>query len=111
MRLIDADTLVKEMNKRAEEDYLDFRDCRDMIEYAPEVPAISIDFLKEKIAECVRMRDAVNDNVAAYERWNNDAWCLTELLESWEENQQTPYGFNIPPTQSQLTTQSKKVIT
>lgn len=42
MRLIDADEVIKKMNERAEEEILDFRDCRNMIEFAPTVNAIEI---------------------------------------------------------------------
>lgn len=37
MRLIDADEVIKKMNERAEEEILDFRDCRNIIEFAPTV--------------------------------------------------------------------------
>lgn len=37
MRLIDADKLVEEINERAEEECLEFRDIRGMVEYAPTV--------------------------------------------------------------------------
>lgn len=30
MRLIDADEVIKKMNERAEEEILDFRDCRKL---------------------------------------------------------------------------------
>lgn len=33
-RLIDADAMIEKMNELAEEEYLDFRDCRDMVYYA-----------------------------------------------------------------------------
>ena len=99
-RLIDADLLEKEIYKWMPKDQETWMDSEIppienlvisimmTIQEQPTVEAISIDFLI----------DFLNEKI-------------TELLESWRENQQTPYGFNIPPTQSQLTTQNKKVIT
>ena len=99
MRLIDADEHEKEIYKwmsKVQEIWMDSEippieniivSIMMTIQAEPTVEAIPIDFLKEKIAECVQMRDSVGDNVAAYERWDNEAWCLTELLESWKKNQ------------------------
>ena len=42
MSLIDKEQFINEMNTRAEEEALDFRDIRDMVEFAPTVDAIPI---------------------------------------------------------------------
>lgn len=42
MSLIDKEQFINEMNTRAEEEALDFRDIRDMVEFAPTVNAIPI---------------------------------------------------------------------
>lgn len=42
MELIDKEKLINEMNTRAEEEALDFRDIRNMVEFAPTVNAIPI---------------------------------------------------------------------
>lgn len=42
MGLIDKEQFINEMNTRAEEEALDFRDIRDMVEFAPTVNAIPI---------------------------------------------------------------------
>lgn len=42
MALIDKEKLMNEMNTRAEEEALDFRDIRNMVEFAPTVNAIPI---------------------------------------------------------------------
>ena len=46
-RLIDADKLITDMNTRAEEEYLEFRDIRNMVEYAPTIHAIPLDKVKK----------------------------------------------------------------
>lgn len=45
-KLIDADKLITDMNTRAEEEYLEFRDIRNMVEYAPTIHAIPVDKVK-----------------------------------------------------------------
>ena len=48
-KLIDADKLITDMNTRAEEEYLEFRDIRNMVEYAPTIHAIPLDKVKALI--------------------------------------------------------------
>jgi hypothetical protein len=56
-RLIDKNKLIKNMNERAEADMLEFRDCRDLVCFAPEVPAIE----KARVAAALRALEKYRD--------------------------------------------------
>lgn len=55
MSLIDKEQFINEMNTRAEEEALDSRDIRDMVEFAPTVKAVPLDRLKEFRNEVMNM--------------------------------------------------------
>lgn len=55
MSLIDKEQVIKEMNTRAEEEYLEFRDIRNMVEFAPTVKAIPVERLKDFRNEVMNM--------------------------------------------------------
>lgn len=55
MGLIDKEQFINEMNTRAEEEALDFRDIRDMVEFASTVKAVPLDRLKAFRNEVMNM--------------------------------------------------------
>ena len=56
-RLIDKNELIKNINERAETGILEFRDCRDLVCFAPEVPAIE----KARVAAALRALEKYRD--------------------------------------------------
>lgn len=56
MSLIDKEQFINEMNTRAEEEALDFRDIRDMVEFAPTVKAVPLDKVKKACEEIQKLR-------------------------------------------------------
>lgn len=61
MSLIDKEQFINEMNTRAEEEALDFRDIRDMVEFAPTVKAVPLDKVKEARDELYEVAHADAD--------------------------------------------------
>lgn len=65
MSLIDKEQFINEMNTRAEEEALDFRDIRNMVEFTPTVKAVSLDKVKQA-------REEIEDNLfVAYGEYDN----------------------------------------
>lgn len=71
------------MNKRAEADILEFRDCRNLVCFAPEVPAIE----KARVAAALRAlekyRDAPSNSGVAVAVIQTCITILETYIEGW----------------------------
>ena len=73
-RLIDKNKLIESMNERAEADILEFRDCRDLVCFAPEVPAIEEKTVAAALRTLEKYRDESNNAGIVAEAIQN---CIT----------------------------------
>ena len=71
MRIIDADKLITDMNNRAEEEYLEFRDIRNMVQFALTVKAIPLDKIKQ-IREEINAEYKEAEFMEEYKNGRND---------------------------------------